>query len=82
MMRSMQTVNAYNQTMRCNYRRGIVLSGFSLAGWEGGREGGREDCFCSLSFSCHVAEIKSGSFTFPVMGLCVNIRIYIMLLHE
>ena len=27
----MQTVNAYSQTMRCNYLRGIVLSGFSLA---------------------------------------------------
>ena len=27
----MQTVNAYSQTMRCNYQRGIMLSGFSLA---------------------------------------------------
>ena len=26
----MQTVNAYSQTMRSNYLRGIVLSGFSL----------------------------------------------------
>ena len=30
-MRPMQTVNAYSETMRCNYKRGIVLSGFSLA---------------------------------------------------
>ena len=27
----MQTVNVYSQTMRSNYLRGIVLSGFSLA---------------------------------------------------
>ena len=27
----MQTVNAYSHRMRCNYRRGIVLSGFSFA---------------------------------------------------